>query len=203
MHTFLYPFRDYQSIDWFLMQLPGDTGDKFRRLFTENKELLGRAQGSSYNHQAWKGGFIDHITEVLNIGLQIYHVLGLSRPLPFPFSDFIVAAIVHDLEKPWIHSGDQDSIPEGMIAVSSSKMKRHGRRMSTVQNYDIVLSEAQLNAVYYAEGEHDDYTPRKRMMNELAAFMHACDILSARMWYDRPSKSDIWGKRSLAESSSG
>jgi hypothetical protein len=52
------------------------------------------------------------------------------------------------------------------------------------------------NAIFYAEGEKDSYSPSERKMGPLAAFVHLCDITSARLWFDRPRETgDTWGER--------
>lgn len=50
------------------------------------------------------------------------------------------------------------------------------------------LTKIQLNALTYVEGEKNDYHPSKRIMNPLAAFVHCCDTISARIWFDEPKK---------------
>ena len=52
-----------------------------------------------------------------------------------------------------------------------------------------MLSTEQENAMKYAEGELDDYTNQRRVMNELAGFVHICDVLSARVFHNYPRRS--------------
>ncbi|MEK6857827.1 MAG: hypothetical protein AABX39_04540, partial [Nanoarchaeota archaeon] len=54
------------------------------------------------------------------------------------------------------------------------------------KEYNFTLTEEHWNAVKYAEGEKDDYSPGKRTSSSLAAFVHLCDSWSARGWYDCP-----------------
>ena len=43
-------------------------------------------------------------------------------------------------------------------------------------------------------GNFDVTYHKKRAMNELAAFVHACDVLSARLWHDRPlTEEEVFG----------
>ena len=60
-----------------------------------------------------------------------------------------------------------------------------------VKKLKIPLTAAQRNALRYAEGEKEDYHPTKRIMNPLAAFVHCCDTISARIWFDEPKKSGL------------
>jgi hypothetical protein len=53
------------------------------------------------------------------------------------------------------------------------------------KKYNIRFSINEKNALKYIHGEPDcEYNNKKRIMNRLAGFCHACDILSARTFYD-------------------
>ncbi len=67
-------------------------------------------------------------------------------------------------------------------------MAQHAFRDRKLKQYGIVLSAEQENAMKYAEGELDDYTNLRRIMNELAGFVHICDVLSARVFHNYPRK---------------
>lgn len=41
------------------------------------------ARGSKCKHQAWEGGYIDHVTEVMNLAINMYEQFMSYRPLPF------------------------------------------------------------------------------------------------------------------------
>ena len=65
-----------------------------------------------------------------------------------------------------------------------------------ILEYGLVLTPAQENALKYVEGEHNDYTNKQRLMNELAAFCHLCDVTSARIFHSYPlQKWDPWSGR--------
>ncbi|MCU0687543.1 MAG: hypothetical protein MUF34_35755 [Polyangiaceae bacterium] len=58
-------------------------------------------QGSTNNHQAWRGGDLDHVAEVMNIAVVLFEQLSKKRPLPFSLSDILLVVVLHDIEKPW------------------------------------------------------------------------------------------------------
>ncbi len=191
-------------------------GDNFMRIMD--------APGSSKNHQAWQGGYIDHVTETMNIACQLYWTfekLGrFGKEAPFIVSDALVVMFLHDLEKPWKHflplSPDEclcghkkhdhcrvnpwsdaacnyciDS-PRNCNMFRHVELKtkedRKAFRDGMIDEYGILLSTDQKNALRYVEGIPDsEYKAGERVMGELAAFCHCCDILSARLWHD-------WGK---------
>jgi hypothetical protein len=67
-------------------------------------------------------------------------------------------------------------------------------REDKLNEYNLKLSPYQLNGLTYVEGEINDYSSKRRVMNELAAFYHQCDNWSARAWYDylKPAGIDKW-----------
>ena len=50
----------------------------------------------------------------------------------------------------------------------------------------IELTENHLNALKYTHGEGSDFNPIDRIQLPLAAFVHICDVTSARIWFDYP-----------------
>lgn len=173
-----FAIKDYRIVyhkfwDFFDM-IPNSNG--LRKMATDNYDIFVTAPGSSNNHQAWEGGYLHHIVETLNIAVQMYDTLNQLRPLPFKIEDVLTVMMLHDIEKPWKHKG---------IAMKTKQARRDFRAGKIVE-YGIELTPEQENALRYVEGVPDsEYTPGERTMNELAALCHCCDILSARLWYDR------------------
>lgn len=162
-----------------------------RQMLVDHRELFEAVPGSSHKHQAWPGGYIDHVTEVLNLAVVQFTILGQLRPLPFSLADALLVLFLHDLEKPWKYRlvGDQMEIVPELV----SKEAQQAFRTARLQEYGLVLTEAQANALRYVEGESKDYSQTQRVMNELAALCHVCDVLSARLWFDHPQSShDPW-----------
>jgi hypothetical protein len=202
-----------------LLEMIGNA-EPLRNIVRDNTERIMRAPGSSKNHQAWEGGYIDHVTETMNIACQLFWTFELlKRDVPFLLSDALVVMFLHDLEKPWKHLpvpnneclcghllGDHNRVNPWSDAacrhctglprncnmyrplVLKTKEDRRAFRDGMIEEYGILLSDSQKNALKYVEGIPDsEYKPGDRIMGELAAFCHCCDILSARLWYD-------WGK---------
>ena len=159
-----------------------------KRLYEENRELIRKAQGSRANHQAWEGGYIDHITETMNLAICCYGVLSVARSLPFSLSDSLLALSLHDIEKPWKQAGKVEGLEIGGVKKRSA-IKDF--RNELIKKYGFELTDEHRNAIEYAEGEIDEYSPTQRMQGPLAAFVHACDVLSARMWPEHPT-ADPW-----------
>ena len=150
----------------------------------DNISYFRTAKGSGSNHQAWSGGYLDHVAETMNIACQLYNTLNRLRKLPFTLSNALEVMFLHDIEKPF-KDGYTLQIKDGPI-VDATKENRRKFRADLIEKYEIVLTPEQLNALRYVEGVPDcEYTPSERTMGELAAFCHSCDILSARLWYDK------------------
>jgi len=209
----------YLRIDELLAMIPNS--EPLQRLIVENSERMTNAPGSSKNHQAWQGGYLDHVMETMNIACQLYWTFEHLRGLPFLISDSLVVMFLHDLEKPWKHLHGREELHECLCGhlladhnrinawsdvacryctglprncnmyrhlTLKTKEDRRAFRDGLIEEYGILLSDDQKNALKYVEGIPDkEYQPGERIMGELAAFCHCCDILSARLWYD-------WGK---------
>lgn len=151
--------------------------DRCFEMLYDNETLFNTATGSNYNHQTWSGGYLDHVTEVMNIAIKYFKTLNEIRKLPFTLSDALLVLFLHDLEKPWKQQ-----------IKFNTKEERFNFRLARIGDYNIELNDVQLNALRYVEGENDDYSPVERIMNELAAFCHICDVTSSRIWYDYPKQ---------------
>jgi hypothetical protein len=180
----------YRSLAELLELLEPAHATACRQLLADFQKPIGLARGSSHNHQAWLGGYLDHVVETMNLALVQYETLNACRPMPFVPSDALVVLFLHDVEKPW-----KESIG------FKSKADRREFREQIINDYSIVLTPEQANALRYVEGEGDDYSGQGRVMGPLAAFCHVCDVLSARLWFDHPwtNQTDPWigARRSL------
>lgn len=145
-------------------------------IYRDNREAFESAPGSRRNHQAWPGGYIDHVEETMQIASDLWETLNTRRSLPFTLSDALLVMYLHDIEKPFrsLHSW--------------SKAARARVREDLIRDYGIELTASQQNAILFVEGEGDLYSSEQRIMNELAAFCHCCDVISARMWHDEPKR---------------
>lgn len=159
----------YRTLEELLDMIPEVAG-KFRHLTELN--LFTQARGSSHNHQAWKGGYLDHVVETMNIACWLYETS--PRTLPFTLDSALIVLFLHDIEKPF----------KEVIGGWKTKEDRRTFRETVIQQNQIPLTDNQKNALEYVEGEHD-YSNTERKMGPLAAFCHTCDILSARLWFDR------------------
>lgn len=150
--------------------------DKLEKILEQ--EFVKTAPGSSHNHQAWEGGYLDHVRETMNIALVIYKAIlnNTERQLMFTIGDALLVLFIHDLEKPYRYQDPNYTI------VWSTKDERREFRNLIIAQAGIELTPVMQNALEYVEGEHD-YSSEERKMGPLAAFCHMVDVASARIWY--------------------
>jgi hypothetical protein len=169
---------------------PARTG--CQQLLAENRTLFQTVPGSSHNHQAWIGGYVDHIQEVLNIAVVLYETMSPLRSLPFTLSDALLVLYLHDIEKPWAYEQNEQGQRQRKTSFVG-KEDQQAFRLDLLQRYHIQLTPEQENGLRYAEGEIGNYSNQRRTMGPLAAFCHLCDVASALLWFDHPwSADDPW-----------
>lgn len=159
------------------------------RMLAENRSRFEASPGSAHNHQAWPGGYMHHIREIMNLAVVLYPVYQRLRALPFSLSDVLTVLFLHDLEKPWKYVDPRTEL--------LSRKAKGKFRLAKLAEYGIVLTPELQNAMHFVEGENDGtYSETDRAMGELAAFCHICDVSSARLWHDRPLEDgETWGSR--------
>lgn len=187
----------YLTIDEMVARIDEPNRGACARLLGENRALFAVVQGSTHNHQAWPGGYLDHVVEIMNIAVVLYARLGALRPLPFSESDLLLVVFLHDVEKPWKYE-----LAGGQLrhrAELTGKEAHQRFRMAKLAEYGIALTAEHENGLRYAEGELGDYSNQRRVMGPLAALAHMCDVASARLWFDHPAVSgDPWAGASRA-----
>ena len=178
------------DLDELLALIEGSNGERMRRLYADHRDAYAHARGSSRNHQAWPGGYWDHVQEIGNLACLQYAALSGARALPFSLSDALLILAAHDLEKMVRFAADGSEHP-----AFESKAAKAEFRWRLLASYEIELTPEQANAMRYAEGVRDvEYSGKQRTMGPLACFVHMCDLASARIWfnYPLPTGQDPW-----------
>lgn len=179
----------YESVETLVARIDEPNRSACARILADHRALFATVQGSTHNHQAWRGGYLDHVAEVMNIACVLYDRFVALRPLPFSRSDLLLVVFLHDIEKPWKYELGAD----GQLhhkAELQGKEAHQQFRMAMLARYGIVLAAEHENGLRYAEGELADYSNKQRRMGPLAAMAHMCDVASARLWFDHPAALD-------------
>lgn len=183
----------YYKIGEMLEMIEGPNGDACRQIYQDHQQAFEDAPGSRHNHQYWPGGYIDHVTDAMNIGMQIYDTYNNLRPLPFTKSDVLLIVYLHDLEKPFVYKYNEDGTVEKRLELMDKSAREEFKR-NMLNEYNIELTPMQDNALEFVEGIRDHkYSNTSRVMGELAVVCHIADLTSARLWYNYPlSENDAW-----------
>jgi hypothetical protein len=171
----------YLNLANLLKLIDSPNREKCQKMYNDNQKLFEYAKGSSSKHQAWKGGYIDHLEEIMNLAIMLYGTMNKLRELSFSLSDALFVLFIHDLEKPWKYSKNPNDLARVKDASSVKNFI-----FEILKIYDIALNDEQNNAFKYIHGEGSDYDPENRVQLPLAAFVHCCDTISARIWFDEP-----------------
>ena len=173
----------------YLQEMHDNRRSALMAIYQDYQHLFHQAKGSTHNHQAWDGGYADHLAECFMINNTVYEALQSIRPLPFSKDSAAVALFFHDIEKPFknLKSDDKNVLywqNHQEITQKSWEKIKFDILEAMKQAYKFNLSDGEMNALLYTHGEGDDYQKTKRVMTPLAAHVHHCDNTSARIWYD-------------------
>tara|TARA_R110000868_G_scaffold262401_2_gene521019 strand:+ start:4977 stop:5543 length:567 start_codon:yes stop_codon:yes gene_type:complete len=170
----------------FLNQMSDPRKQALIKIYNDHINLFHEARGSNVKHQAWAGGYADHITETFRVNRATYEALSAIRPLPFTQDNAIIALFFHDMEKPFKYGSDKHEDCQKF-----QKMHKQGASWKSIKKdilkdmqlkYNFRFTDDELNALKYTHGEGDDYSGEKHTACELAAHVHHCDNTSANIW---------------------
>lgn len=166
----------------------GDNAPKLQQILDDHQSTFDFARGSLYKHQAWQGGYLQHVSDCIQLANYMYdyrhNYYGETKdlwPISFSWASVVLVLFLHNIEKPFMqmHMSLDSHMPVW------NKTQRVMFRGELIAKYDLKLTHEEIQALLYVEGEGADYNPEKRIMNELGALCHAADTLSSRLWYDR------------------
>ena len=185
------------SFEEWLTRIEGVNGEIVQRIMAmpELRALIDTAPGSRGAHQAFKGGYAEHIRQTMLIASHLYELTvetQLFDQLPsdehFTESDALLVMFLHDIEKPFLFG--IDSAGDIVSQQHLTKAERTRFRADFIERFKFQLTENHLNALQYVEGVRDtDYVPGSRADKPLAALCHAADNVSARGYYNYQSTS--------------
>lgn len=169
-----------QSLNYFLNQIrePNRTG--CLKFYEDYKDRIHKAAGSFIKHQAWEGGYVGHLEETMNIAKSMYESLSKIRPFPFTLPDVYLSLFWHDAEKIFKYTEPAKTFKSDKEKITFIFELMH--------EYNIALTDEIKNAILYVHGEGEMYSSFENVQKPLAAFVHCCDTISARIWNEHPQK---------------
>ena len=160
------------KIETYLNYVDEPLRDKLLSLLEYLYKEFPDAPGSSGNHQAYPGGYYDHIAACMYNGVELYNIFIRDTDSDISLSDMMAVLFLHDIEKPVKYSPDKDKWPTSDGEIRSVLFETF---------YIILSSEIELG-LRYIHGECDDYRKDKRVMTPLCALCHCADVISARVF---------------------
>lgn len=166
--------------------------------------LLAPASGKTHFHNAWTGGYIEHILRVTDTALKIAGLYkGMEGDINFTKQELIFSAIHHDLGKlgnpdegPYYVEQDSDwHRKRGELYRHNQNiqyMKAPERGLFLLQKYGVPVTQNEWLAIKLSDGIYDEgnksylinYAPYA-MKTNLAYIIHWADHISSRVENDK------------------
>lgn len=159
-----------------------ETCEKLYKIMDDHAATFAAAKGSMHNHQAWPGGYWQHVADTMQLAQRImFATMPKGWPVPFSWSSVVLVLFLHDIEKPFM----QERMANNPEMPLWPKEQRAGFRDGIIYRYQIAITEEERIALKFIRGEESAHSHKERKMNELGALCHAADVLSARLWHSR------------------
>ena len=166
--------------------------------------ILLPASGKSHFHNAFPGGYIDHVNRVVRCSLKtkaLWEEMGAD--INFTDEELVFSALFHDLGK----VGDGEKI--GYVKQNDQWRQRNlnehyfpnkelpfmliqDRSLYLLQKYGIPLTHNEYLAIRLHDGVYDDankayfvsYNPESKFRTNIVNILHHADYLAAKVEYD-------------------
>ena len=187
--------------------ITGDRKGRLKDLYTVLAEemIIAPASGKPSFHNAFPGGYIDHVNRVVHCALKVkalWEEMGTS--IDFTDEELVFAALNHDLGKigykdqpnylPQTDQWRKDKLGEIYTHnVELPFMLIQDRSLFLLQKNRIEMSEKEFLAIKLHDGLYDDvnkpyyitFNPDSKLRTNLVYILHQADFLASKIEYDR------------------
>lgn len=183
MPTAPHPLQDY------IQKINDPRRDIIMAIYQRYHWQFHYAPGATHNHQAWPGGYADHIADTLAISEAYANadkalLATTGADLGYSPDSASIALFLHDIEKPFKYGpsdcGESNAWRERFAALQSWELVKKEILQKLCAEFGLVLTNDEINALHYTHGEGSDYNGKMRRQTPLAAHVHICDTASAR-----------------------
>jgi hypothetical protein len=185
----------------------GDRGESIKSMLNdlEGTYVMAPASGKSWYHNAFAGGYVDHVNRVVEYSIKqmkLYKEMG--GIIDFTEEELVFSAIFHDLGKigdkdnasyiPQTDKWRQDKLhemytPNGELDF----MLVPDRSLFTLQEYGIKTTKNEYLAIKLHDGVFSDANkpyffsnqPNARMKTSIVNILHSADFLASKVEYDK------------------
>ena len=186
--------------------ITGERKEKLKALYLDlsDEMIMAPASGKTFYHNAFPGGYIDHVNRVVHCALKTKALWGeMGTSIDFTDEELVFAALNHDLGKigskgkpNYIQQTDkwrQDKLNEMYTPNKDlTFMLIQDRSLFTLQQYGITLTEREFLAIKLHDGLYDDvnkpyymsFSPDAKFKTNLVYILHNADFLASKIEYD-------------------
>lgn len=186
--------------------ITGDRRGRLKDLYTVLAEemVMAPASGKPSFHNAFAGGYIDHVNRVVHCALKtkaLWEEMGAT--IDFTDEELVFSALNHDLGKIG-YKGQPNYIPQtdawrrdklGEVYVHNAElpfMLIQDRSLFLLQKSRIEMSEKEFLAIKLHDGLYDDvnkpyymtFNPDSKLRTNLVYILHQADFLASKIEYD-------------------
>lgn len=183
----------------------------------EDKIILCPASGKSHFHNAFPGGYVDHVNRVVQSALELKNVWEkIGATIDFTEEELVFSALFHDFGK--IGDGEQEGYVKQTDQWRQKNLNEHyfpnkdlsfmliqDRSLFLLQKFNIPVSEKEYLAIKLHDGLYEEsnkpyfisYNPDSKFKTNLVDILHQADILASRTEYNRWNSQE---KQSVQES---
>jgi len=196
--------RLMKAIDVYIQ---GDRKDQLKAMYLDMQEqiMFLPASGKPSYHNAFVGGYVDHVLRVLELSIKTKKFWEASgATINFTDEELAFAAINHDLGKvgdtgiagyiPQTDKWRQDKLQEFFTNNKELPfMLMQDRSLYLLQKYGITMTHNEYMAIRIHDGIYDEankayyisYNPDSKLRSNISYILHQADFMASKIEYDR------------------
>ena len=185
--------------------ITGDRKDKLKSLYESlvDEMVLAPASGKASYHNAFAGGYIDHVNRVVHCAIKVKELWeSMGALIDFTDEELVFAALNHDLGKigfkdnpnyiPQTDKWRQDKLGELYTNNTNlSFMLIQDRSLFILQQNGIAMNEKEYFAIKLHDGLYDEvnkpyfisYNPDSKLRSNIVYILHQADFLASNIEY--------------------
>ena len=166
--------------------------------------VMAPASGKSWYHNAFAGGYVDHVNRVVEYAVKQSRMYGeMGGTVDYTEEELVFSALFHDLGKigeantpsyiPQTDKWRQDKLHEMYTPNENLEfMLVPDRSLFTLQEYGIKVTKNEYLAIKLHDGVFSDANkpyffsnnPNSRMRTSIVNVLHSADFLASKVEYD-------------------
>lgn len=187
----------YEGITKILPLIEDETiKEKILKLCENNKTKMEYFPASASRHHSWKGGYADHIFEVMRFSVELFRLVKkYAQNISFNQDDVIIVSFVHDIDKleRYKETTDGWKIKKGIMWEIADGLLYPDESASVVlecAKAGLFLTKEQVEAVSHHHGFASNnlasvYSYDRGGVTTLSVLIHSADMLSACLFGEK------------------